>query len=39
LGDAKHVYYQGGGDSDYARITDFSVAEKDVIQLNGSQSD
>jgi len=38
LGDTSHVYYQGGGDSDYATITDFSTTEKDVIQLKGSLS-
>ena len=39
LGDASHVYYQGGGNIDYARILDFSTTERDLIQLKGDLSD
>jgi Ca2+-binding RTX toxin-like protein len=38
LGDATGSYYLGSGTADYAKITDFSIAN-DIIQLGGTSAD
>ena len=39
LGDASNVYYAGDAAEDYALITDFDLAEGDMLQLKGEASD
>ncbi|MEL6816003.1 MAG: SBBP repeat-containing protein, partial [Cyanobacteria bacterium J06598_3] len=39
LGNASGIFYQGGGNSDYALIDDFKAKDGDRIQLKGSASD
>ena len=38
LGNANQVYYLGGGERDYATISDFNAFE-DIVQLSGAASD